>query len=306
VNQSHSFQALKMTYYDVLRNFNSSKGYKSLWHIITVALQQSLYWPGSDLHDFVCCPAAGPPAPAVLLLLALLSAMLTLHKVAARYVSFESASYLDSPRMRPNITCELLIEGGSNATEMSLYGISIARAHINCTGGVLIVTFHPVLARFASGFTGVALGLSEPTAKPTVQAMGRSARVEGIPIKYGECIPAPRVLAQLLPPSLLTLCESEQDVVFQRARVVNISVSKCDSCERAILASNSPVAQADVVSYENGVWLQMMPAIRFNITRQVHFHKPEFIGLSINAWQPMGLARVTAFEGVFDRTGGML
>lgn len=52
-------------------------------------------------------------------------------------------------------TCRLVIEGGTNKTEMDMYGTSIARAQLACSGTVMRIAVHPVLAPFAGSFTGV-------------------------------------------------------------------------------------------------------------------------------------------------------
>jgi hypothetical protein len=52
-------------------------------------------------------------------------------------------------------TCRLVIEGGSNTTEIDMYGTSIARVQLACNGTVMRIAVHPVLAPFARHFTGV-------------------------------------------------------------------------------------------------------------------------------------------------------
>jgi hypothetical protein len=42
-------------------------------------------------------------------------------------------------------SCRLIIEGGSNKTEIELYGTSIARAQLACTGQGLRIAVHPSL-----------------------------------------------------------------------------------------------------------------------------------------------------------------
>jgi hypothetical protein len=59
------------------------------------------------------------------------------------------------PVQLPPVTCRLLIEGGTNATEVRLYETSIARAELECTGGIIRVVIHPLLVPFATDFEGV-------------------------------------------------------------------------------------------------------------------------------------------------------
>lgn len=60
-----------------------------------------------------------------------------------------------TPIKLPPVTCRLLIEGGTNATEIRLYGTSISRAELECTGGIIRVNIHPLLVPFAAEFKGV-------------------------------------------------------------------------------------------------------------------------------------------------------
>jgi hypothetical protein len=63
---------------------------------------------------------------------------------------------MDRPDHRKALTtCWLTLEGGSNATEMAVYGTSIARAELTCTPRVTAIAVHPVLARFTHRFSGV-------------------------------------------------------------------------------------------------------------------------------------------------------
>jgi hypothetical protein len=52
-------------------------------------------------------------------------------------------------------TCRLVIEGGDNITEITLYSTSVALMQLACTGAVLKVAVHPMLAPFVPQFTGV-------------------------------------------------------------------------------------------------------------------------------------------------------
>jgi hypothetical protein len=63
-------------------------------------------------------------------------------------------------------TCRLTIEGGSNATELSVLGTSIARAELTCTGEMIQIAVHPVLAPFSHNFKGVNV-----TSTPSLQEL---------------------------------------------------------------------------------------------------------------------------------------
>lgn len=58
-------------------------------------------------------------------------------------------------QFKPLTTCRLTLVGGSNITEMDVYGTTIARAELACTGRKLQIAVHPALARFVKNFTGV-------------------------------------------------------------------------------------------------------------------------------------------------------
>jgi predicted outer membrane repeat protein len=49
----------------------------------------------------------------------------------------------------------LVIKGGNNITETALYGTSVARMQLACTGPALKIAVHPMLAPFVPRFTGV-------------------------------------------------------------------------------------------------------------------------------------------------------
>lgn len=52
-------------------------------------------------------------------------------------------------------TCRLTLEGGLNTSELLVYGTSIAHAELTCTGAIMRITIHPVLAPFVQRFKGV-------------------------------------------------------------------------------------------------------------------------------------------------------
>jgi hypothetical protein len=59
---------------------------------------------------------------------------------------------------------QLIIKGGTNQTEVDLWGASIADAQLSCSGGVLTILMHPALLPFATNFTGVVLANSSAQA----------------------------------------------------------------------------------------------------------------------------------------------
>lgn len=115
------------------------------------------------------------------------------------------------------ITCELLVEGNDtqpmNGT--SEHHGSITRAHLSCTGGVLVVSLHPALYPFASSFKGVAVNMPKGSAKRM-----KSGMFGNTPVVYGHCE------AQNIPSSLaaylISICAEGQRVMFMRARLANL------------------------------------------------------------------------------------
>jgi len=142
---------------------------------------------------------------------------------------------------RAPTTCRLTLEGGSNKTEMAAYRTSIARAELVCTGRVIRVAVHPVLAPFVQQFKGVSVAPSMRTV-----ALEPAAAAE----KQEDCVSRSD--------TLLYLCNGT--TVFLRPRIVNLE----STVEAGI--SNEGARQSApgffyVISYENNAVAFLEPFI---------------------------------------------
>jgi len=144
-------------------------------------------------------------------------------------------------------TCRLTLEGGSNKTELEVYSTSIARAELVCTGRVIRIAVHPVLAPFVRQFKGVSVAKV-----PSVRAVALEKAAAGE--KQEKCVPKGF--------ALLYLCNGAR-VAFVRPRIVNIN-----SASETALANGATIGHSVagptrlcVIQYENSVVTFLEPFI---------------------------------------------
>lgn len=205
----------------------------------------------------------------------------------------------------PVITCELLIEGGNtqpiNGT--TEHHGSITRAHLACTGGVLVVSLHPVLHPFAAGFQGVAVDMPKGSEK-----LLKVGLFGNTPVVFGHC-QAQNPNSEPLAAYLITIC-AEGQVDFVRARLVNLPQLP-PLPQNATMEGPAPAAYRAGVNQGGGA--ATIGGIGV-LTGHVVFYAPTFMHIpgipladaDYGRQKSTGITSMSLVGGLFDETGGVL